>query len=57
MPVILVCLVNCKSNSVRVGLENRGAGIFQNERSEIHDLICRAYFVDGRNISDIDEDW
>ena len=27
----------------------------QNEKSEIHDLIYRAYFVEGRNISDMKE--
>ena len=27
----------------------------QNEKSKIHDLIYRAYFVDGRNISDTGE--
>ena len=27
----------------------------QNEKSEIHNLIYRAYFVGGRNISEIDE--
>ena len=27
----------------------------QNEKSEIHDLIYRAYFVEGKNISDMDE--
>ena len=27
----------------------------QNEKSEIHDLIYRAYFVEGKNISDMGE--
>ena len=27
----------------------------QNEKSEIHDLIYRAYFVEGKNISDMNE--
>ena len=27
----------------------------QNGKSEIHDLIYRAYFVEGKNISDMDE--
>ena len=27
----------------------------QNEKSEIHDLIYRAYFVEGKNISNMDE--